>query len=540
MGAARGLSSGGGNKNLSMDLGLGKYAEQGWNALVPAHPSNPVIDARSVNPVAQGLGVAPGGGPGVLGAANKLDPSGAFKQTDPSLAPIQNPLAPDTLSKGQGSIDTAMGGQQGLLAALGGQGGLQKQGMVFNGLGTLSSDLGNANGVATQQQAKGMISDVYGGQGNTVGQLQNIVEGVGPNPAQAMLRQQTGQNVANQAALMAGQRGAGANIGLMARQNAQLGGNLQQQAVGQGATLQANQSLNALGQIGGQQAAMGNTANALGGLGTTQVGNQLSTLGQAGAQANTMAGQQIGQTNQNATTALANQGQNLGAAGNFTQAQVGNQASVNAANAPQSVQGMKSKSDILGGVLNGLGAGTIAGLGKAQGGYISLADGGGVGGFDMTAPQAPQGLGPVTAPPVTSSPTQGYLAGNTSTTDYLTPNPTSGMSDWGSFISNLQKPGNPNDSELKQGSTQMGKLAGAGAASAFMAGGGLSSQGGNVRASSPSQKAEVKGNSYANDKVPAMLSEGEIVIPRSVLQGKDPARGAADFVAKVLAKRGRK
>jgi hypothetical protein len=516
MGAARGLASGI-QRSPILKIANGLTGGQIGGALTVLGGGNPL----------KGTPLDPDN---PLGANGALDPSGAFKQPAPQAAPIQNPLAPDTLSKGQGSIDTAMGGQQGLLAALAGQGGLQKQGMVFNGLGTLSSDLGNANGVGTQQQAKGMLQDVYGGQGNTVGQLQDIANGVGPNPAQAMLRQQTGQNVANQAALMAGQRGAGANIGLMARQNAQLGGNLQQQAVGQGATMQANQSLNALNNIGGQQAAMGNTANALGGLGTTQVGNQLSTLGQAGAQANTMAGQQIGQTNQNATTALANQGQNLGAAGNFTQAQVGNQASINAANAAQAVQGQKAKADILGGAMNGLGAAGIA----------AMADGGPVGGFNMTAPQAPQGLGPVTAPPVTSSPTQGYLAGNTSTADYLKPDPTSGMSDWGSFISNLQKPGNPNDSELKQGSTQMGKLAGAGAASAFMAGGGLSSQGGNVRASSPSQKAEVKGNSYANDKVPAMLSEGEIVIPRSVLQGKDPARGAADFVAKVLAKRGRK
>ena len=526
MGAARGLASG-----------------------IQSNPVTKAINSLTGGQIGGALTALGGGNPlkgtpfdpnNPLGANGALDPSGAFKQPGPQAAAIQNPLGTDTLSKGQTSIDNAMGGQGALLGALAGQGGLEKQGQVWNGLGTLSSDLGNANGVGTQQQAKGMLQDVYGGQGNTVGQLQNIVNGEGPNPAQAMLHQQTGQNVANQAALMAGQRGAGANIGLMARQNAQLGGNLQQQAVGQGATLQANQSLNALGQIGGQQAAMGNTANALGGLGTTQVGNQLSTLGQAGAQANTMAGQQIGQTNQNATTAIANQGQNLGAAGNFTQAQVGNQASVNAANAATSVQGQKAKADILGGALNGLGAGAIAGLGKAQGGYVSLAGGGGVGSFDMTAPQNLQGPGPVTAPPVVDSPTVQFASGKMGMADYLKPDPTSGMSDWGSFISNLQKPIDPNQSELKQGSTQMGKLASAGVASAFMASGGLSAQGGNVRASSPGQKAKVSGNSYANDKIPAMLSEGEIVIPRNVLQGSDPARGAAEFVAKVLAKRGRK
>ena len=70
--------------------------------------------------------------------------------------------------------------------------------------------------------------------------------------------------------------------------------------------------------------------------------------------------------------------------------------------------------------------------------------------------------------------------------------------------------------------------------------GGLANKGGHVKAKKPSQKAEKKGNSYDNDKIPAYLSEGEVVIPRSVMQGKDPIRGSADFVAKIMAKRGRK
>lgn len=88
--------------------------------------------------------------------------------------------------------------------------------------------------------------------------LQAIANGNGPNPAQAMLNNQTGANVAHQAALMAGQRGAGANPGMIARQAAMAGSGIQQQAAGQGAALQAQQSLNALnsqGQILGQ---MGN------------------------------------------------------------------------------------------------------------------------------------------------------------------------------------------------------------------------------------------------------------------------------------------
>lgn len=53
-------------------------------------------------------------------------------------------------------------------------------------------------------------------------------------------------------------------------------------------------------------------------------------------------------------------------------------------------------------------------------------------------------------------------------------------------------------------------------------------------------KAKVKGDSFKNDTVPAMVSPGEIVIPRSIAQGKDAAKKSADFVAAVLAKKGRR
>lgn len=51
-------------------------------------------------------------------------------------------------------------------------------------------------------------------------------------------------------------------------------------------------------------------------------------------------------------------------------------------------------------------------------------------------------------------------------------------------------------------------------------------------------KAKVKGDSYSNDTVKAQLSPGEVVIPRSVMGSKDPASGAAQFVAAILAKQG--
>lgn len=101
--------------------------------------------------------------------------------------------------------------------------------------------------------------------------------------------------------------------------------------------------------------------------------------------------------------------------------------------------------------------------------------------------------------------------------------------------------------QINQGMTNLGKAIGkakakqnAAPAEVEMATGGLANTGGHVKAKNPSQKPEKSGNSYDNDKVPAMLSEGEIVLPRSVTMAKDPILAAGDFVRSVLAKRGAK
>ncbi len=49
-------------------------------------------------------------------------------------------------------------------------------------------------------------------------------------------------------------------------------------------------------------------------------------------------------------------------------------------------------------------------------------------------------------------------------------------------------------------------------------------------------RAKVSGNSYSNDTVPAMLSPGEVIIPRNVMQSKNPSEGARKFVEAVMAK----
>lgn len=233
---------------------------------------------------------------GILGLAGGVNGTGV---QGPQSANIVNPVTQDQLTSANSGVQNSMQGQQSLLAALQGQNGLGNQNQVY-------------------------------------GQLQGVVNGTGPNPAQAQLAQATGQNVANQAALMAGQRGAGTNVGLMARQAGQQGGALQQNAVGQAATLQANQSLNA--------------------------------LNSAGAMAGNMASNQIAQTNANTQTQQAYQQNLFNAQAGVNSANVANQASLNSANS-QAASGMTG---ILGSAIGGAaqgGAKALAG-GAAQGGII--------------------------------------------------------------------------------------------------------------------------------------------------------------------------
>ena len=228
-----------------------------------------------------------------------------------------------------------------------------------NGAGFQAQGANGLNNATTQQQLNQLYSQSQGGlamqqafaqaagaqnglqnQSNTFNQLQGVANGTGPNPAQAMLAQQTGQNVAQTGALMAGQRGAGANVGLMARQAGQAGMNAQQQAVGQGATMQANQSLNALGQMSG--------------IANQQVGQQMGAI----------TGYSQGAQNE--------QGNLIGAQNNFNSAQAGMQANMNTTNAGIAAGNQKQQGQIIGGLIGGAGAGMM----MAKGGMIpAYADG---------------------------------------------------------------------------------------------------------------------------------------------------------------------
>jgi hypothetical protein len=351
-------------------------------------------------------------------------------------ANITNPTDPNQIAQAYKDQQQALANQQALMQTLQAQGGIQNQTNVFQ-----------------QQQA-------------LANQLGQIGAGQGPNPAQAQLAQATGQNVANQAALMAGQRGTSANAGLLARQAAQQGGALQQQAVGQGATLQAQQQLAALQAQQAQQA-------------------QMAQL--AGAQV----GQQQGAANAYQQGALAGQSNLLGAAQGYNQAQVSNQGLYN-----------QALGQITGGMFQGLGAAA-----------------GGLGGLFKAAPAA-AGAG------ATSGIVGAGAGGGAGSSGFLGVNKAYGgeiekYADGGMV-------GGPK-SFVGQHLAQSMKMAKGG----VIDGEQLAAQGMTVPG-----KAVVKGDSLKNDKVPARLSPGEIVIPRSIAQHPQAPSKAAEFVKAIMAKKG--
>lgn len=152
-----------------------------------------------------------------------------------------------------------------------------------------------------------------GNQNALAAQELAMTQGQGPNPALAQLAQTTNQNVNNQAALMAGQRGASANVGELARQAAQQGATTQEQAVGQAATTEANQQIAAQQNLANLSANQVNqTGQAVGNLNTQQQNEQNILQGANSAYNNNAVGMQSNINNVNAQTAAGNQAANQG------------------------------------------------------------------------------------------------------------------------------------------------------------------------------------------------------------------------------------
>lgn len=549
---------------------------------------------------------------GLLGTAGGVNGTGI---SGPNEANIQQGVTLGQTGQAYQGAQQGLAQQQALLDALKGQNAIGNQQSVFNQGQTLARQLdggvGVQSGAQQQQQAlnqqlaanngAGNLGQVYGQGQQLAGQLagagavqnqssalaaqqalaqqqqataqqyQNIANGTGPNPAQAALNNATGQNVANQSAMMASQRGAGANVGLVGRQAAMQGANIQQQSVGQSALQQAQQQIAGLQGLSGQQQAIGNTQQnvagiagqqlaaqqaqqqALAGQAAQQVGLQQAgttaqaqmgaqQIGQQQAAQQALAGQAANQVQQQAgaTTALsqghqAEQGQLLGGMNAQNSAATGMQGNINSANAGLAGTQMQGQQATMGGLMNAAGSA----LSMATGGEIKpqkFADGGPTSSFGqfLSGWSGSQGS--------SQSPDTSFVN--------LSAGPNNGANELKSALGGI-KPKMPNIMGGKEGQPMAGPDAGGGGSPvdsimsaapllALAAKGGLANKGGHVAAKKPSEKAVAKGNSYSNDKIPAMLSEGEIVIPRNVLQSGDPVAGAADFVSRIMAKRGKK
>lgn len=443
--------------------------------------------------------------------------------------------------------------------------------------GTNTAQLNNAyqgvqQGLGYQQDLASTLApqatSAVASQNQLAAQLQAQANGQGPNVAQNQLNQATGQNVANQSAMAAGQRGASSNVGLLARQAAMQGSGIQQQAAGQAATLGAEQ------QIAAQQGEANLASNQISQAG--QAGTNL-TSAQQGEQnilqnANTSANNaavtmQSNLNNVNSQTAAANQNSasnmfggitsGFGGVGSIKFADGGDVDSDEDSNlgefhAAQSSSSSPSVaptsslpanqtnySDSSGGSSGGSGAGALAALlakgGAVQKGYMQRFAIGGITGNPLIS-QGP------------SQPTQSfvgqYLNSSSAPSSPAVSATSSLPENQTDYADSYQKqtPKQDQPQQVAGGSDPSDKI-GDGDGTMRAATGGpvkkqLAAKGGGVRADNEKEKAKVKGNSYANDKVPALLSEGEIVLPREVTQSKDPVGNAAKFVQAVMAKKG--
>jgi hypothetical protein len=499
----------------------------------------------------------------------------------PTAAQIQSPTTSAQATQQYNNSQAALQQQQAFVDAVNQANGVGNLQNVFSQQNQLAGQLGQSGGLQAQQGAL---------QG-----FQNIASGIGANVAQSQLNQATAANVANQAAMMAGQRGSNANVGMMARQAAQQGAATQQQAAGQAATLQAQQ----------QQAALGQMASI--GQGLTQA--QAQQQAQMANTASTQSGQQAQALQGLNTATQGEQGQVLNAIQGQNQANVGMQSNINQANAGLANTQLTGQQNMMGNIAGGIGSafGLGGGGAKAEGGIIHANSG-----FDGYA-EIPAGTDPFANTPAAANSIQMPVNGNMPGSGMPAPSPESGgtanpmaqqpqssqpphKSFVGKFMAGYGNSANTADSNKLTGTALAGNVLGQGLGQGInalvnsfsssptptpqtVAGGpqdagapstsdieSTAAKGGKVPALlSPGEKylspKEVKKvangkespekvgkkvpgkpkvpgakNSYANDTVPATLEEGGVVIPRSITQGPNPHWEAMKFVRAIAAK----
>lgn len=414
--------------------------------------------------------------------------------TDPSKgagfqAQGVNP-ANQLLTTNSGQLDSAYAGSNY---------GIDQQRSFLQNLGGFDS-VGNAN-------------SLYGQQQGLANQLQMQAAGGGPNPAMDQLALTTGQNVQNQAALMAGQRGARGNPGLMARQIASQGAQTQQGAAGQAAVMRANQQLAAQQALMQQQGAMGNT-NA------NMMNARQGALNGYNQSAQNMQNMLLG-------AATANNAQNIGM-----------QSNINNANAGIAQQNASTQGSMTQGFFKGVGK-SLPIIGQ------NFADGGVIGQQPMPQPPPPPQDTSINAQNISKSfnaalgfgGPKKYAGGGSILANFAAPqmqmaqqvSPTAGVMNVDLYSPHLSQatPWDSKDdkkSPLQQ--AQQGPVAPSGG-DTFSAGATpfealpaelgpasgtamLASNGGRIPG-----RAQFGGDDERNDTVDARLSPGEVVIPRT-------------------------
>lgn len=362
----------------------------------------------------------------------------------------------------------------------------------INGTGSplVTQDLTNPiNGAQVAQS--GNIADQH-----TLAQmLMSQANGGGPSAADALMNQGQGQAAAQASGVYSGNRAL--NAGLAARLASQTQGQVAQQAANQGAQLKANEQINA--------------------------GTRLQNLyGQIGQQS--LTGEGIYQQ------ALANQN-NAVNQGNAIQAGL----QENNANNAQSATG---------GLLNGI-ASAIA---LAKGGRVPSVRHYDYGGFvaPMPVPTYTGGLmvpsAPASATPMKLIPSPGPQgksgAGFSNAANGVVGQTSASMDKTGQDLMTndvgASAPGLGVAAPTAIAGPSLGVDTSSIAANPELAAA-LFKMGGKVGG-----KAKVKGDSYSNDTVPAVLSPGEVVLPRHVTGAKNAPEAAKKFVQALMDKKSEK
>lgn len=130
---------------------------------------------------------------------------------------------------------------------------------IFGTENKFRADTGGQNFGHQLAQNQNALGNAQAGQMNLAQALQQQSTGAGPNPAQEMIKQATDRNIRQNAGMISSQKSI--NPALAQRLIAQNAAQAGQEAAGQGALMGAQQQLAAQGQLGNVYGQMGGLAN---------------------------------------------------------------------------------------------------------------------------------------------------------------------------------------------------------------------------------------------------------------------------------------